>query len=86
MNHAPRSEKCGYSPIEIFSGMKPSHPLDALLTPLTKEFNYKPITAEAIENHVQSLIRSMDEVHRKVNDSMKSNRQRKRSAANSSAK
>jgi hypothetical protein len=86
INHAPRKDKGGFSPVEIMTGLKPSHPLDAILTPITKEFSSKPIAPEELDAHMTELRSSLDKIHRSVFDLVDSTRKRKRAKATEKSK
>jgi hypothetical protein len=74
LNHSPRKDKCGYSPLEIFTGQKPSSPLDTVFSPFNAKFSSKPITLEELQKHVEDLSVSLGNMHKAVSESVSSKR------------
>jgi hypothetical protein len=86
LNHSPRKDKGNLSPFEIMTGRKPNSPLDACFRVSLENIRTKPMPVEKLMNYVQNLAVSMDNLHKKVADIMKSNRDRRRQKLNENIK
>jgi hypothetical protein len=78
LNHSPRKDKCGFSPIELFTGRKPSNNLDAVFGPFNHKFSSKPMPLEDIAKSVEELSASLALMHKAVNEAVSSKRDAQR--------
>ena len=85
LNHSPRPDT-GLAPVEIMTGIPPSSPLDAVLSPFDLSFNTEMITVEMLQLNLKELRESLGKMHKEVADERSSLRARARRYRNKNAK
>jgi hypothetical protein len=67
LNNTPSKRLGGHSPVEVFTGHKPTSPLSVIFRPEATEFTTIPMDSAAIKASVTALQSSLHEIHQRVN-------------------
>ena len=66
INHTKSESLCGYAPVELFTGHKPSEPLNEIFNPLTKEWASLPSPTETLKQQHTALASRLRVMHKEV--------------------
>jgi transposase InsO family protein len=68
INNTPSRRLANFSPIEVFTGHKPTSPLNVVFRPEAKDFSTVPVDSDTIKAAVQQLQHSLHDIHHKVSE------------------
>ena len=66
INSSPSARLAGLSPVQVFLGRTPSHPLDFVFLPTGKSFSDTPPSNDALLAHFTCLQKSLQDLHARV--------------------
>jgi transposase InsO family protein len=68
INNTPTERLAGCAPVTVHIGREPTSPLDVVLRSDARTLASVPMDKGAVKEHVTAFVKSLEDIHRKVND------------------